>query len=306
MRESVGFLFQLLPFISDLSVCDLFNSICSRTPQLARLQTTLLQSPFALFVFGQFDNLCEDAKAANLCSLVGTCLRNPVFRSQFESEKFMLKIAGYLRANDTHLLNAAWQTLAALCSETFAWKMTDLIPIAIDALCDILQLQCHHTPVLDFLGQCIRFSRASFNAHQLGKVFDLVVKAIVTFPESSNLMASVFRLIRGAVRCPNMFAFVFELILPLVILHAKSERRNAARANAVSLLADIQESRRNCKAVDVFLEADTHFTAFVRQDLRAFLLKSRDSYGGRIHRTVPKSVSSEEVRRRLTEVGDTD
>jgi hypothetical protein len=233
-------------------------------------------------------------------------LQNPVFRVEFESEKFMFKIVGYLRASDTRLLHAVWQTLASLCSKTFASKMTDLVGIAIKALCDISQLQCYHIAVLDFLGQCIRFCPASFDARQWAEVLDLVVKVIIMFPESSNMMASLFRLIRSTVRCPHMFKFVLELIVPLVILCAKSERRNAAKANAISLLADIQESRKNCKAVDTFLKNDIHFTAFVAQDLSAFLVKSRDPYGGQVHRTVPKSASSEDVRRRLRAVRDPD
>jgi hypothetical protein len=298
--EVIGILFQLLPFVSNIVVLDLFKLSCSES---SLLQSALARSNFASLVLGEFDE--DESKSANLCSLIGTCLRNPVLGHAFDNERTQLKLAGLLRSRDVRLLSEVWACLCCLCSEKFASKMTTLIGEALKTLRETGARHAHSVAAVDFLRGCLRSCLPSFAPGQAREALNVVVGLLAVAPESTHLMNAAFRLIRAAMRSAETLDVVFELVLPVVLLlFADTPVRNAARASALSLLADMEESRRKCKAVDGVLAKDALFTKIVAQQLLPFLRTSRDAYGGRVSRPVHKSASAEDVGRRLVEVGD--
>jgi hypothetical protein len=276
LTTAVCFLFELLPFIAEPAVSELFASVCATAPHLSGLQRALAASDFAQRARQALEcSECSDAKAA-LCGLVSVCLGNPHLHSCFANERFLDALSECARADENTVLHRTWQALASMATDSFAMKMVGLLPTALSAFRGIRELHSFHASVFEFLGQFVRYAPSCFDA----SVLNVVLKLLFLFPDATHLQNAVFRFLRNAVRFDVLLRDVFDIVFPALVSIAQSAARNAASANARSFLIDLAHCRDRSPFVDEFLGRDMDFIACEKTVLRRFMVDPSAGYGG--------------------------
>jgi hypothetical protein len=304
LTTSVCFLFQLLPFICEVAVLELFSTVCSTVGHLVGLQRVLAKSSFAELVLKQLKGETEVGAMANLCVLISVCLKQPVLHSCFASEKVLDVLTGLTKSDDVVLLNHVWKALGGMGTDVFVSKMTGLLPKVLERFRRVTELHTHHVHAFEFLGQLVRYWPVCFDDDVTSEVLNVVLRLMVLFPDATHLQNCVFRFLRSAVKYEPLMRAIFEVLFPVLVEEAESEARNAVAANARSFLVDVEHSRGQNKFVDRFLQADEQFLICEKKTLLKFMVAPRSGYGGAV--VCRRCKSDDALRHRMTPIEDLD
>jgi hypothetical protein len=295
--ETIGFLCQLLPFISDASVFSLMCSVCAPSSKESELQRLLAETSFAQMVLKEFEGCSNSAeKQANLCAVICVCLRNPILQAGFRNEEVIGKLEPLIANGDLFLQNHIWEALADLCSASTCPKMENLQRAAIEMLQQpVTTLHIYHVCVFDFLGKFVQFAPSLFTEMQGFTVLNTILRWMAQFPDSTNLVGSMFRFLRAGLRSPHMRLDIISVFVPILVAATEGTERTAVTANAIMLLADIEASRGGNAVVDQMLNASADFREFRRERLMKYMTTLKAAYGGPITKYVKKTKSFEEM-----------
>jgi hypothetical protein len=292
--ECVGFLFQMMNFIDESSVFSLFSSVCSVSPKLAELQRILATSGFANLLLNEFGSSDNDSRVMNLCAVIKVCLQNPVLRTSFTTEKVINKLSSLLETKNVLLLNQIWQAISVLCAEVTVSKMKSLQDRAFEILkIDFKDLHMYHVCAMDLLANVLKYSPNMFEADDAKQMMRIALRLLVEFPNATNLMGSVFKFLRSAIRSSGLLMTVVRTIVPVLVILSESGERTSAAAYSLQFLGDIETSRENNNVVNNYLSEDKQFSVFVKDRLKKYLRELGCNWGGPVNKYVKKSRSFE-------------
>ena len=127
-KESCGFIFQMLYYLSEPSVLSMFEAICSAEQGDPRVQEWLLGLNFQVILFKEIDRIIRpqklerwSAEAAQVCGLLHVfryCANSPCMRSAFCTPAFAEVLCRFVDELDDFVEDCRWQALSAIyCKE---------------------------------------------------------------------------------------------------------------------------------------------------------------------------------------------
>jgi hypothetical protein len=299
LSDCASLLLRLLKYIGETSVFGLFNTLCSPSSSFLALQRALADARFANCVIQELDRNLSSEETLNMLSLICVCLKNPVFRSSFTCGAFVEQSLAYLNTADVFLLNQVWQALSLLVSECTLAEIASLKLNAITLLEDVSKLHMYHTFACDFLAQLIKLCPKTFSCEEKMRILSAVLALMDSFPNATNLIIALFRVIRAMVRSPQFLLFVMPSVFPYLIFEAQSSIRTAKSAISASFLCEVETSRKQSKVVDRFLSSSEQYRVFGSRFLRSYMHISNTSYGGPGLMNVKHTKSSDGAARSL-------
>lgn len=300
-EDTLGVLTQLLAFVDDPSVFALFCSILEDDSKLTDFQTLLLETHFATFVLNAFISQCPPQKAANLCAIVHHCLNNPRLRKSFICVQVLNTLLRFLGSDDVLVQNQLWQALSAFCCQGVGSHMVNVLRHALAMLREKLpRLNMYHTYACDFVEKMMRFCPEIFTDDDRKVVIEIILSMMKNHGNATNMVASVFRLLRTCVKTKGLRKDVIAAVFPHVILQAQAKERTAVAACSLAFMADVEDSRANNKAVNSVLCADKSYVHFLTTYLKPYMaLMALPSYGGPVAKYVKKSSSLGDVSKHV-------
>jgi hypothetical protein len=288
--ESIGFLCQMLPFIADPSVFSLVCSVCGPSPKAADLQAVLARTSFPVLILREFDGeSVSSEKLANLCAVVGTCLKNERLQAGFATDAVVARLSQLLQHPDLFVQNHLWEALANLCTTRTCAGMSDVREAALAMLQpSVTDLHIYQVCALDFLAKCMQFGPAMFSEMEGFAVLNTILRLMLQFPDATNLVAAEFRCLRAGLRAPQMRMDIVHVFVPILIGSAEARERTAIAAHSRMFLADLEASRGGNADVDRALREMAAFCEFREQRLLRYMAVLKDAYGGPITKYVKK------------------
>jgi hypothetical protein len=302
--ESIGFLIQLLRFVEEPCVFAMFTSICSASPKLTALQSVVASSNFASLILAEFGGDSSTEKLANLCAIVRVCLKNPTLESEFSTDACRNTLFGLLDRDDLILRNQLWQALSSLCNQTTFAKMEGLRQPAVATLQTCFSgMHMYHVCAFDFIGKYLYFAPDGFSDTEELAIFNIMLRAMIEFPDATNLITSMFRFLRTALKSDLFQDDILGALVPILIVFSEANERTAIGASSREFLADIEVYRTKNKEIHRALLANLEYREYLSGYLKKYIEDLKVPYGGPISRYVPKPESIREMLKRKLQGG---
>lgn len=287
-NNCVGFVYQLIPFISDPSVFDLFNSICSSDSELNAMQRSLIESNFSDYIYDELQkhfanyqkinsdgcqlnesntndsnhqlqlNLSDDSESfaefkylninefiTSLLRIIKLCLINSNLQASFRKYKLieiLHTIASSTPISDTSILNELWMCISHFSLDSqFMHNMIIFLEPAIQIIIEpYLSVHAYHIYAIEFIANMMKLQSNSLISSKLDtQIPQVLLRLIVQFPNSSNLMGSVFRLIKYGLKWPIFTDKYARQCIPIMTIDGTYDTKTAASANSLKIMRKI-------------------------------------------------------------------
>ena len=150
--DSVGFLTQMIRFIEDPVIFDLFHLMVSVNDDFNEMQTLLSNVNLYEFVLDELvserkdENLFE--KKSNLCIFIKDCLKNPILQDSFQNEKVLNALKQILETRknifilsqmhndfgniENRFINNVWEALSQFPCKKLVEQMSPILALSIE------------------------------------------------------------------------------------------------------------------------------------------------------------------------------
>lgn len=299
--DSVGFLTQMIRFIEDPVIFDLFHLLVSVNDEFKEMQVLLSQVNLYEFVLdellsgtnGDFENLLE--KRSNLCIFIQDCLKNPILQDSFQNEKVLNALKEILQnANNTYLysqecsdfgnaeirfINNVWEALSFFPCKKLVDKMQPILPLSIEIVKNLTKsiatLDLPDAQNIDVYAHKILRKYHSCN-------FDLISKVAIMKPSMINsnmrsiLIESINKIINVFPNSTNLIQSTFRVVKSSMLCHEFAKKMVDSLMPKLILLAK-STSRTAAAAAATHLLADMDRTKSSSTMINNFLT-SDDEY----------------------------
>jgi hypothetical protein len=170
--------------------------------------------------------------------------------------------------------------------------LVSLKTFSISVIEDCAVLHSYHVCACDFITQLVKHCQICFTPEEKMRVIALILTLLDSYPNSTNFVTAIFRLIKAMVRSGQFLLFVLPSLFPYLIIQAESPVRNSAAACSVAFLAEVEESRGMSKPVNRFLTSSEQYCEFRHRYLNGYVISSRSPYGGPYARYVKRNFLS--------------
>lgn len=262
--ECCGFIFKIVEFAGEPGVFDLLHRICENNGKMEATQASLVEAGFADLLISTLerDDLDEHA-VAGIFRIIREAAENTKMKDSIRTNKMIRAIRIHTKSKSTHVLNELWRALASVTYSGNGEEAATLVPIAIDHVSDFYTTVLrHHIFAVEFLSKMMALKSDGMRTcldHQLQEV---ILRLIVQFPESSNLMGSVFRFLRAAFQWDEFISVMADKFIPVLVAVASAKQRTAASAQSMSILADLKNRRAQSPLLTKALEKFDEFYEF--------------------------------------------
>lgn len=288
--ECMGFLPYLLKYIEYPSIFDVLMYICDVRSGLYELQEHICKLRFDNLVIAEFQS-ADSSKVCNLIALVNQCLIHPTIRHSFVNERVLALLVSLRESKNVMILNQLWRSFARICCEITVTKMQHLLEPAFSEL-SASEFHMYHIFVLDFLNKVMSFGFGSFTTTCQERLPEMIIDIMTKCENSTNMMHSVFRLMRTCVKYKSTRTMIFTKVLPLVVAFAGSPVRTAGAACSIRFVEEIEQSREGNSTVHQMLLANSSYTTFIATHMQAYRELSEPGYGGRVETSFSRSKSA--------------
>ncbi|EAY08401.1 hypothetical protein TVAG_269270 [Trichomonas vaginalis G3] len=239
-HESTGFLYNLLEFVDNTGVYDLFKEIFKKDSELRVIQEFLVETKLTTYIvriLREHENL-ETIKC--MLRLISHGANNKIMWPSFCSDEVCEALI--FRSGIEEIKNELWEAVNAVVCTKNVQTMKNIIPQAINL---ITTTYMKPTAALaysfDFLSKIIRRSVESFTVESVNQLLSSIISLLAIVPDSSNLLGAAFRLITSCVKIKNFTQPTLDMVLPVLAAEAPSRVRCAATANCANFILNLQD-----------------------------------------------------------------
>ena len=150
------------------------------------------------------------------------------------------------------------------------------------------KIQRYRIFAIEFIATMLRLKSDGLYDFINMQVQQIVLRLIVQFPNASNLMGSVFRLIRNGLEWDLISDTLIEHFVPVMIVTASNKVRTAAAAHSMDLLDKIYSKYKYKEIKDKIQEKIEPYAEFCNTQLCYYRTVMTSSYGGEFHSYYPK------------------
>lgn len=335
VNNCTGFIYQLLPFVDEPGVFDLFIQICSSDKSFELIQNSLVESKFADHVINEIkkyqnyltnsiektqkdtqenniqnNNQDENDKATDsinpkftiedkcelyislLLRIIRLCNTNEILRKSFNSYKITETLYSLINSS-TVILNELWDAIASISSSINEGNMIVFLPHAAEIVEEPYNKVFRYQSFsLEFIAKMMKLKSKGLSDLLLKQVQQVILRLIVQFPDSTNMMGSIFRLIKYGIiwdDCSNQF---IENFVPLMIIEASNKNRNAVQANSKRLLWKFNSKPKYKFIRSKLIEKIDNYSEFCTSILDEYNQIMEFPYGGEMQNAISKSLFS--------------
>ena len=223
----VSLFFQLLPFIENTGVLDLYISVTISTSTYTKFLEMLKNTSFSSLLFLEFDNNCSKIKIGNLCRILRYSCQNPIIGQSFQTIEFTDKLIPYTHVTqddkndpeERYMRNNLWQAITANTSKQTIRFMRKVVPLALAVLTNdpLENLACYHIFCIDFLTKVIDVDPIHTRDFKDRNLLSVLQDMMVRFGDSSNVQGSVFRFLRKSLKWRDYAIEVMEEMMDLIV-----------------------------------------------------------------------------------------
>ncbi|OHT14880.1 hypothetical protein TRFO_14663 [Tritrichomonas foetus] len=231
----------------------------------------------------------DQEKLINVLSLLRDCLKNPHLEKLFTTKNTLdalENLTNYpFHENDTSLIvyNYIWRTISSFCSiSTIEYLGGVLKKVMSTLILPFEQLHMFHIFQIDLIAKITLLNPSMISTNDKGYICEIILKLLVMFPNSSNLISSIFRIIRSALRDEEFKRIALFDLMPFIVILGKQNLKNASSANSLLLLQELEKSRKTDKEIDAYLAKSESYNMFYKDFFKNYLDTVDKPYGGKI------------------------
>ena len=288
-NSCVSLFFQLLPFIENQGVFDLFISVTVSTSPFVEFLQMLEKTSFGSLFLLEFENNCSKIKIANLCRIVRHGCHNPILGKSFRTVEMIDKLVPFLLikekdeiVEERYLRNNLWQAISAYTANDTVNNLRKVVPIALDILCNepVPVLHSYHTFCIDFLAKMISFDPVHLQDFKEYAFLSALQDFMIRFADSTNFQGAIFRFIRNSLKWSQSAEAVMKSTMDLLVDICSSDVRNAAKSNSLLLMSDIYNEAVPSTSIIKMLKKKYYYKTFKKNILKPFEEILNAKYGG--------------------------
>lgn len=277
----VNLFLQLLPFLDNSGVLDLYISVTQSSSPMIKFHKMLLNSLFADLFLLEVDGNCSPEKYASLCRIVRHASKNPIIGPSFRRDVFVDRLAVLSLSDNLFLRHNVWQALSTMTQDDTAPYLRSVVPLALNIITEPFQeIHSYIVCALDFLTKLLNIENKNEAEYHNRQIQGTFTRLMVDFPDSTNLQCSLFRLIRSALKWETFAKYLFPQICPVLLEIASYETHSAAKMNCLCLINDIVEGGKSFQLT--VLNNNPEFSDFKKNILKPYFKLLNSSYGGRL------------------------
>jgi hypothetical protein len=285
--DCCGFLVKIVEFAYEPCVFDLIEKVCDPKAGLTAMLTGLLEAHWGDTLLLALEAAGSEEVVAALIRTIRIAAENPVLAPGFRTRKMLAALVGFLENPSKEVQIELWPAACSVVSETEMEETEIFMRHAIGKFtARIGTVDRAHVFALDFLVVVVEKKVASVAALISREVQEVMLALTAEFPDSSNLMGSVFRFIRACLFWDVTMPAAVERFVPAMAAEASDSIRSAALAHCFELLDELTRCTQRMPELDRELKKVDIFAEFCRTYLPKFRRVSRSEYGGMIQ-TVP-------------------
>ena len=193
-------------------------------------------------------------------------------------------LISFLNKLNKFILNDYWKAIESICTK----KTFELLKICIEPAFEIIKnIESNNitiTFIIEFFGKMIYRDSIFFHQFIEKQFFQFLLKYIIQFPDSSNLIGSIFRLLKNILKDQILLKIIIKEFIPILIFEATSKIRSATSARSIIFLRELKEIaktdfflKNNLDQIDMFKEFCEHYLIWYDELIST-------GYGGTIER----------------------
>lgn len=306
--DSIGFLIQLFPYIENSAVFSLFHTIFT-DQDLKNMRQVLAIIDIDVFLINELKRTPEEnslytndvySKNYNLLSILNDGLSNSVLKLKLQNGRILNQLLSLLPdANDIILRNQIWLAFSRLAKQKILHKMKTIFNQAYDIITQPFdELHSYHTYIFDFLSVVVDLNASMFSGHQKKQICEICKTIFTKFENSTNLLSSMFTFIRKSLHNRDFAQIILDNYINFFIDEGRKEKRTAAAANALDILADLEAMRTSSYMISKSLTNNAKYMRFYQSFFKKYLEELQEPYGGNVVRYVSDMRSSDKNKQK--------
>ena len=286
-----GIIFQFLPYCFEFGVLDLFVEICKPGSSMENVQKSFVEAKFAKILINIIRE-CDPNNyelLTNLLIIVRNAAENNVLKKIFRTKEMLNTLRNLLENESINVLNELWRSIYVLTCLALLKECNMFVDKAILNVSEVYNnVNAYRVFSLDFLAKLLIYQDETFKFILELQIQQVILRLIVQFPDSSNLMGAIFRLIEYSIRWPLFTKVMVNHFVPLMITEASNNQKNAVIANCYSTINKLNQLRQNNQLLDKVLSENDMFDSFVNQKLKKYNNILDKSYGGEMDNIITR------------------
>jgi len=289
-REACGLIFQLLQHVSNESVIDFYSSICLFNSPYVDIQQSLKEAEFSLCVVDGISKNTDQSLLPGLFRIIQMSSGNQILGSAFKKPQTALALMKHIENDDPETKKYLWRALTAVISAETAEILAPLFETAVAIVRNVQKsIRMFEIFAFDFIGKIILYAPNIVDRVENSRIIDISIGLIILFPDSSNLVASVFRFYRNISNYPLLTPRLFSELVPMMISIAKGNDRSALTSNCYLYILYLNDSQN--QSLKQTLENTIMYKQFYQSSLVPYEHILNTPYGGKIENTPGRSPS---------------
>lgn len=291
--DSIGFITQLLPYVEEDAVYELFHTIFTTKTQLKMMRNLLSDIDIDTFIINELKNSptntsCSQfntyAKKLNLLLIIHDGLLCEQLKNSFHNFKVLSTLSSMIiETKEPLLLNQIWSSLALLVSQELIQDMKDAFTKAIKMISTSFEkLHSYHASIFDFLGNIVDINASMFTASQKKQICHTFQNLSLKYPNSTHLQSSMYNFIRKSLHNREFAQRILDNYISFFIDQGTSQIRTAASANSLVFLADLDSMKTSSYMISKSLSNNRKYIEFHRTFFKKYLEELHKPYGGNI------------------------
>lgn len=291
--DSIGFLTQLLPYIKEDAVYELFHTVFTTKTQLKQMRNFLSDTEIDSFIIKELKNSPIDtnctsfdscSKQFNLLSIIYDGLMSKQLKDSFQNVNVLNTLYSMIaETNQPLLLNQIWASLALLVNQNLISNMKDVFTKAMKTISTPFEkLHSYHIYIFDFLSNIVDINASMFTSSQKKQICQIFQNLTLKFPNSTNLLSAMYKFIRKSLHNREFAQRILDDYISFFIDQGKSETRTASSANALIFLADLDSMKTSSYMISKSLSGNRKYIAFHKTFFKNYLEELHKPYGGNI------------------------
>lgn len=292
IKDSCGFLLQLLTYADDVSVFSLFEALCGQNDELKEVQQWLIDIGFIQLLIKELESsYVSDLKQCGRFDHAGLLLvayyniikissTSKVLRKEVKLPSVLAVLNRYLGELPQYIEDARWEAMASLaCAKTFD-VMRTLFQESVEMITDPVRVRTRAAiAALHILSFMVKFDPIIPDFVLSAKLPEIAAKIYISNPDHTILHQEITIFLMSCLENNVLMKATMEEIAKFILYAFKSPNRNIS-ASGMNLLSKVSDAEKENE--DIF-NAMNEIPGFVKEVKDPFAIYVRlldDDYGG--------------------------
>lgn len=280
-HESTGFLYNLLEYVDNTGVYDLFKEIFKKDSELTEIQKNLVETKLTTYIVRILKEHQSMETVKCMLRLISHGANNRIMWPSFCSEEVCEALV--LKHGIKEIENEYWEAVNAVICTKNIQNLRPVIKPAIDLITtNYMHPNASLTYAFDFLSKMIIRSIEDFTETSVNQLLSAIISLLAVVPDASNLLGAAFRVIGSLVKVKQFCEMTLDIIIPVIAAEAPSRVRCAATANCANFLLGIQDTAMKDPELQKMLSKHEDYLEICERFIPWYFKMINNNYGGSV------------------------